>query len=62
MALIISEQGRVVTILSDNLELAEDFKETRTKHTLSGKLEIQFSNRVLHKSQKILEKVIRKVK
>ena len=62
MALRISEQGRVVTILSDNLELVERFNETRTKHTLRGKQKIQFSNRVLHKLQKILEKVTRKVK
>lgn len=62
MALIISEQGRIVTILSDNLELVERFNETSTKHTLRGKLEIQFSNRVLYKLQKVLEKVTRKVK
>jgi len=62
MALRISEQGGVITILSGNLELVERFKEIRTKHTLPGKLEIQFSNRVLHKLQKILEKVTRKVK
>ncbi len=38
MALRISEQGRVVTTLSDNLELVERFNETRTKHPLLGKL------------------------